>query len=154
VAGGRHCSDFRSAVQPPHISCLGSAHLVLGFGSSHARLLSPHTFSCSASAHLMPSYSTPTHLVLRFCSSRAQVQLILCSAARPPLISCSNSAHLMLGFHPSHAQLRLISCPAAHPQSNNERLKLCNSLSDEGDYLHTLSSPSCTFFIPISSMHF
>jgi hypothetical protein len=91
-----------SAAQPPHISCLGSARLVLGFGSSHVRLLSPPYISCSASAHLVPGCSAPTHLVLSFGSSRAR--------------------------------LRLISCPAAQPRSNNERLELCNSLSDEGDY--------------------
>jgi hypothetical protein len=101
--------DFRLAAQPPHISCSGSAHLVLGFGSSRARLLSPHSsraqvrlISCSGFAHLVPGCSAPTHLVLKFGSSRARVPLIW--------------------------------CPAAQPRSNNERLELCNSLSVEGDY--------------------
>jgi hypothetical protein len=121
IFGGRRPPPLRLPLScsTPHISCLGSAHLVLGFGSSHARLLSPHTSavrsSCSASAHLMSGCSAPTHLVLSFGSSRAR--------------------------------LRLISCPAAQPRSNNERLELCNSLSDEGDYSHfsialtTLSNP-------------
>jgi hypothetical protein len=116
-----------------------------------AQLFNPHTsrawvplISCSASAHLMPGCSTPTHLVLGFRSSRARLRLISCPAAQPPHISCSASAHLVpgcsapthlvLSFGSSRARLRLISCPAAQPRSNNERLELCNSLSDEGDY--------------------
>jgi hypothetical protein len=108
------------AAQPP-------THLVLGFGSSCARLLSPHSscaqlwlISCSASAHLMSGCSAPPH--------------ISCSASAHLVPGCSAPTHLVLSFGSSRARLRLISCPAAQPRSNNERLELCNSLSDEGDY--------------------
>jgi hypothetical protein len=76
----------------------------------------PAAATARTSARLPLSCSTPTHLVLRFRSSRARLRLISCPAAQPPLISCSSSAHLVLGFGSSRARLLrppLISCSSS-----------------------------------------
>jgi hypothetical protein len=82
------CSTPPSRAWVPPISCSASAHLVLGFGSSCARLLSPH--SSRAQVRLI-SCSGSAHLVLGFGSSHARLLSL-----RQTMSASSSATHCLM----------------------------------------------------------